>query len=381
MGKYSDIAERAEQAMSIKYNTLVYELKKKGIKVLVMSLGEAFFDVPLYSFAELPTSEIYHYSHSLGIPELRKKLADYFLKQYAIPLNADKEILITAGSKIAIYMALMAILDPGDEVVVQEPCWVSYPEQIRLAYGVPVQIPYDKTIYDYEKYITPRTKAIIINNPHNPTGYVYTEKEIIYLLELAAKHNVWLLSDEAYSDFVVDGKFISPGSIDKEKNHTIIFNSISKNFGISGWRLGYIISNEKMIHNVLKINQHLITCPATILEYYVLNYFEKILSYTVPMMKELHEKRKAVAAYMKNIGLDCLPGSATFYFFVSIAPTKLTSEEFCTRLLTEQYISVVPGLGYGYSCDKFIRISIGTATLDEIKGGLDKIKEFIIKTS
>jgi len=381
MGRYSNIAEKAEQAMSIKYNTLVYELKKQGKKVLVMSLGEAFFDVPLYSFADLPIKEIYHYSHSLGIPELRKKLADYFLKQYAIPVNTDKEILITAGSKIAIYMALMAILDPGDEVVVQEPCWVSYPEQIRLAYGVPVQIPYDKSIYDYEKYITPKTKALIINNPHNPTGYVYTEKEITYLLELAAKHNIWLLSDEAYSDFVVDGKFISPGSIDKEKKHTIIFNSISKNFGISGWRLGYIISNEKMIHNVLKINQHLITCPATILEYYVLNYFEKILSYTVPMMKELHEKRKGVAAYMKSMGLECLPGSATFYFFVSIAPTKLTSEEFCTRLLTEQYISVVPGLGYGNSCDKFIRISIGTATLDEIKGGLDKIKEFIIKTS
>ena len=381
MGRYSNIAEKAEQAMSIKYNTLVYELKKQGKKVLVMSLGEAFFDVPLYSFADLPIKEIYHYSHSLGIPELRKKLADYFLKQYAIPVNTDKEILITAGSKIAIYMALMAILDPGDEVVVQEPCWVSYPEQIRLAYGVPVQIPYDKSIYDYEKYITPKTKALIINNPHNPTGYVYTEKEITYLLELAAKHNIWLLSDEAYSDFVVDGKFISPGSIDKEKKHTIIFNSISKNFGISGWRLGYIISNEKMIHNVLKINQHLITCPATILEYYVLNYFEKILSYTVPMMKELHEKRKGVAAYMKSMGLECLPGSATFYFFVSIAPTKLTSEEFCTRLLTEQYISVVPGLGYGISCDKFIRISIGTATLDEIKGGLDKIKEFIIKTS
>ncbi len=381
MGRYSNISENAEQAMSIKYNTIVYDLKRKGVKVLVMSLGEAFFDVPLYSFAELPISEIYHYSHSLGIPELRKKLADYFLKQYSIPLNSDKEILITSGSKIAIYMALMAILNPGDEVVVQEPCWVSYPEQIKLAYGIPVQIPYDRSIYDYEKYITPRTKAIIINNPHNPTGYVYTKEEITYLLELAAKHNIWLLSDEAYSDFVMDGKFISPGSIDKEKNHTIIFNSISKNFGISGWRLGYIISNEKMIHNVLKINQHLITCPATILEYYVLNYFEKILSYTVPMMKELHEKRKAVAAYMKDIGLECLPGSATFYFFVSIIPTKLTSEEFCTRLLTEEYISVVPGLGYGYSCDKFVRISIGTSKLDEIKCGLDKIKEFIIKTS
>lgn len=381
MGKYSDIAEKAEQAMSIKYNTIVYELKKKGKQVLVMSLGEAFFDIPLYPFDTLPIAEIYHYSHSLGLPELRKKLSEYFLSNYKIPVNTDSEILITAGSKIAIYMALMAIINPGDEVIVQEPCWVSYPEQIRLAYGVPVQVPYDKSIYDLEKYITPKTKALIINNPHNPTGYVYTREEINYLLKLAEKHNIWLLSDEAYSDFVVDGEFVSPGSIDKEKKHTIIFNSISKNFGISGWRLGYIISNPKMIHNVLKINQHLITCPATILEYYVLNYFEKILSITVPMMKELNVKRKAVAAYMKEIGLEDRPGSATFYFFVSIAPTKLSSEEFCTKLLTEEYISVVPGLGYGYSCDQFIRISIGTASLDEIKRGLRVIKDLIKKTS
>jgi len=381
MGRYSDVAENSEQAMSIKYNTIVYELKKQGKKVLVMSLGEAFFDMPLFSFDALPASEIYHYSHSMGIIELRKKLAEYFMRRYSIPINPENEILITAGSKIAIYMALMAIINPGDEIVVQEPCWVSYPEQIKLAHGVPVQIPYDKTVYDYEKYITPKTKAIIINTPHNPTGYVYSREEINHLLKLAEKHNIWLFSDEAYSDFVTDKEFLSPGSIDTEKKHTVIFNSISKNFGISGWRMGYIISNKKMIHNVLKINQHLITCPATILEYYVNQYFDRILEITTPLMKALNEKRKVVSAHMDKLGLTHLPGEATFYFFLSIAPTKLTSEEFCTKLLTEDYISVVPGLGYGRSCDKFIRVSIGTASLDEIKFGLDKIKELVVKTS
>jgi aminotransferase len=381
MGKHSIIAEQSDQAMSIKYNTMVYELKLQGKKVLIMSLGEAFFDLPLFSMNELPFPDIYHYSHSMGLPELRKKLSKYFLEKYDIPFNYEKEIIVTAGSKIGIYMALMAIINPGDEVIVQEPCWVSYPEQIKLCYGIPVQVPFDKSIYEIENYITVKTRAIIISNPHNPTGNIYTEKELQYLLALAEKHNIWILSDEAYSDFVNDNSFISPGKIDREKKHTIIFNSISKNYGISGWRLGYIISNEKLIYEVLKINQHLMTCPATILEYYVIKYFDKILEITLPQINDLISKRHRLAKYMEEVGLKRMPGNATFYFFVSIDASKLSSEEFCTRLLKEEYICVVPGIGYGKTCDRFIRVSIGTATYDENIYGLNKIKELIEKTS
>ncbi|HKR05430.1 MAG TPA: pyridoxal phosphate-dependent aminotransferase [Bacteroidia bacterium] len=381
MGKYSLIAEQSEQAMSIRYNTMVYELKRQGKKVLVMSLGEAYFDIPLFPMNDLPFPDVYHYSHSMGLPELREKLSKYFSEKYDIPFDYEKEIIVTAGSKIGVYMALMAILNPGDEVIVQEPCWVSYPEQIKLCYGVPVQVPSDKSIYEIENYITVKTKAIIISNPHNPTGNVYTEKELQYLLALAEKHNIWILSDEAYSDFVNDNSFISPGKIDREKKHTIIFNSISKNYGISGWRLGYIISNEKLIYQVLKINQHLMTCPATILEYYVTKYFDKILEITLPQINDLISKRHRLAKYMEEAGLKRMPGNATFYFFVSIDPSKLSSEEFCTRLLKEEYICVVPGIGYGKTCDRFIRVSIGTATYDENIYGLNKIKELIEKTS
>ncbi|MEO5570199.1 MAG: pyridoxal phosphate-dependent aminotransferase [Bacteroidia bacterium] len=381
MGKYSVIAEQSEQAMSIKYNTMVYDLKRQGKKVLIMSLGEAFFDIPLFPMNDLPFPDIYHYSHSMGLPELREKLSKYFLNKYDIPFNYEKEIIVTAGSKIGIYMALMAVVDPGDEVIVQEPCWVSYPEQIKLCYGVPVQVPYDKSVYDLENYITPKTKAIIISNPHNPSGYVYTEKELRFLLALAEKHNIWIMSDEAYSDFVNDDSFISPAKIDREKKHTIIFNSISKNYGISGWRMGYVISNEKLVYQVLKVNQHLLTCPATILEYYVSKHFDEILEITLPQIRELINKRKRLSDYMDKIGMKRFPGEATFYFFVSIDPSKLSSEEFCTRLLKEEYICVVPGIGYGKTCDRFIRVSIGTATYEEIIHGLNKIKEFITLTS
>jgi aminotransferase len=377
----SKIVSDSVEAMSIKYNTMVYELIRSGKKVVIMSLGEVFFDIPLFSMDSLPHPTIYHYSNSRGIPELRQKLSEFFLKNYDIPVNYEKEIIITAGSKAAIHFAFMATLNPGDEVLIPEPYWVSYPEQVKLCYGVPVTIPYYKTVYDFESFITSRTKVIVINNPRNPTGYVYSEDEIRHLLMLAEKHDLWLFSDEAYSEFVNDNSFISPDKIDRDKKHTVVFNSISKNYGISGWRLGYVIANERVIFNILKINQHLITCPSTILEYYVEKYFYSILEITNPQIKAIVQKRKEIAEFISSIGLKALPGKATFYFFISIAPTQLTSEEFCTRLLHEHYISVVPGSGYGQSCDKFIRVSIGTATTNEIKVALRIIKKLIDDTS
>jgi aminotransferase len=380
MTRLSHVVTNAKEAMSIKYNTMVYELQRVGKPIIVMSLGEAFFNVPLFSMDDLPYPDIYHYSDSRGIPELREKLAKYFLNQYDVPIEYKKEMLITAGSKAAIYMTLMSILDPGDEVLIHEPAWVSYTEQVKLCYGVPIHVPLDKSIFHYEEYITEKTKAIIINTPHNPRGYVLNEAELRYLFNLAQKHEFWILSDEVYSDFICDGSFVSLGTIDREKNHSAIFNSISKNYGISGWRLGYVIGNEELINNVLKVNQHLITCPATILEYYINTHFNDIIDITKPQINEIVHKRSVLAQYMKEIGLDYLEGAATFYFFVSISPSRLSSEEFCTRLLQEEYISCVPGLGYGRSCDQFIRVSIGTASMEDNRYGLRKIKELIEKT-
>jgi len=381
MPHLSRVTTDVEQAMSIKFNTMVYELKRKGKKIIVMSLGEAYFDIPLFPMDDLPFPDIYHYSHSKGIPELRERIAEYFLSQYDVPIDSEREIIVTAGSKAAIHMGLMSILDPGDEVIIPEPAWVSYPEQVKLCYGVPVQIPYDVEITRYGEWITPRTRAIIINNPHNPRGYVFTEAELRYLLDLAEKHNIWIISDEAYSDFLMDNSFISLGKLDREKKNSIICNSISKNYGISGWRLGYIIAKPELIFNVLKVNQHLLTCPATILEFYIAKHFTRILEITTPQIRQVLEKRQELANYMDEIGLHYLPGNATFYFFVSIAPSRLGSEEFATHLLQNELVSVVPGIGYGFSCDSFVRVSVGTASMDDNKYGLRKIKELIEMTS
>jgi aminotransferase len=381
MPSISKVVENSEQAMSIKYNNLVYDLKRKGVRVIVLSLGEAFFDIPLLSMDDLPYPAIYHYSHSRGIPELREKICEYYAKQFGVSIDPDKEIIVTAGSKAAIHFSMMSVLNPGDEVVMQEPVWVSYPEQVKLCYAKPIQIPYDKSIYDYKKYITEKTKMIIVNNPHNPRGQVLARTELQYLVDLAKAHDLYILSDEAYSDFLVGDKFYSLGIFDAVKSNVIICNSISKNFGISGWRIGYVFSNAPLIDQILKVNQHLITCPATILEYYLAKHYDEILAITFPQIAAVVHMRKQIAQFMDGLGISYLPGTATFYFFVSIAPSKLTSEEFCTRLLIEDHISTVPGVGYGQSCDSFIRVSVGAEKLEDIQYGIVKIKELINKTS
>ena len=380
--RVSGITKNSNQASSIKYNNEVYEMKRKGIDVTVLSLGEAFFDIPLYPMDDLPFPDIYHYSHSRGIIDLREKIAQYFLLQYDVRFNPETEIIITAGSKIAIHMALMAILNQGDEAIYLEPAWVSYPEQIKLCYGVPVGVPYNKSIFEIEEYVTNRTKVIIINSPQNPSGKVFTIEELSYLHRLAEKHNLFILSDEAYSDFLLDAdSFISMGNLDSSKDHTIICNSISKNYGISGWRLGYVITNEYLINEILKINQHLITCPATILEHYISKHFFEIIEITKPQIHEVVLQRQTILNYMDLIGLHYLPGTATFYIFVSIDNSKLSSDEIGTKLLREDHVCVVPGIGYGNSCDRFVRIGVGAEPIERIKKGLDKLKALIKKTS
>jgi aspartate aminotransferase/aminotransferase len=375
----SRVVADSAQALSIRYNNEVYELVRRGEKVITLSLGEAFFDIPLYPMNDLPFPALYHYSHSRGIPELREKVAEYYGREYGVPVDPESEIIITAGSKAAIHFAMMSVLNPGDEVLIQEPAWVSYPEQVKLCYASPVMLPYDADIRQYERRLTDRTRLIVVNNPHNPRGEVMSTTQLRYLAHLARANGLYILSDEAYSDFA-DG-FRSLGTIDNAKTHSIICNSISKNFGISGWRLGYVITNPGLQEQILKVNQHLVTCPATILQYYVARYFDDIIAVTRPQIDAVVERRRDIAHYMDTLGLRRLPGDATFYFFVSIAPSALSSEDFCLRLLHEERVSVVPGIGYGASCDAFIRVSIGAESVENIQLGLRKIRALIDATT
>lgn len=380
--RYSALMDDINQAISIKYNNLVYELKATGYDIVTLSLGESFFDIPTPDFTEFDTSELHHYSHSRGLPELRRRLAKYYENQFGLPVDPDQELLITAGSKAAIYMALLAIVEPGDEVIIPEPFWLSYPAQVRMCRGQPVMVPYDVSVFELERYVTPRTRAIIFSNPNNPSGRVYSAAELAFLHELTERRSLLLLADEAYNEFTTPSTpFITCGASDPQKYHTITINSMSKNYGISGWRIGYVIAHRELVDQILKLNQHLLTCAPTILSRYLAEHFDELIEYTRPQIQRTVAMRNKVAGWLAAEGITTLPGSATFYLFASLGRSVLDSEEFATRLLRESGVCVVPGIAYGDSCDRHIRISVGTESPERVRRGITAIRRLIDTTT
>ncbi|MER7879619.1 pyridoxal phosphate-dependent aminotransferase [Streptomyces solisilvae] len=376
------LMEDIGQALSVQYNNLVYDMKAAGRDIITLSLGEAFFDLPLPAFDGLTTPGLHHYSHSRGLPELRRLLAKYYETRFALPVDPDTEVIVTAGSKAAIHMALMAILDPGDQVIVPEPYWLSYPAQIRMCRGEPVMVPHDVPVFDFERFITARTRAVIINNPNNPSGHIYTRAELVYLHELADRHGLLLIVDEAYNEFVPPGtEFLAAGALDPDKEHTVTVNSMSKNYGVSGWRIGYLIANQRLTDQVLKINQHLVTCAPTILAAYLAERFDDLLDITRPQIQHTVQLRNRVGTWFADHGIDTLPGTSTFYLFASLGGSSLDSTEFAGRLLKESAISVVPGIGYGDSCDRYIRVSVGSESEDRIARGVAAIRDLVETTT
>ncbi|MDD4976902.1 MAG: pyridoxal phosphate-dependent aminotransferase [Bacteriovorax sp.] len=375
--QFSQRSQSIPGALSIYINDLVYKLKRNGNDITTLSLGEAFFDIPMFDFAKLDFVRGYHYSDSQGLPELREKIAMFYKQQYDANVNGTDEILVTAGSKAAIYMAILGTVNRGEQVLIHEPAWLSYQEQVRLVDAVPSFIPYNVPVSEFESWFTPTTRMLVINNPNNPAGRIYTSEELKELIKLCKKFKAWLLVDEAYSDFINPGEFHSILKFDEAKEVAIVANSLSKNMGMSGWRIGYIVGAPSLIRQLVKLNQHLITCAPTILQAYLAHYFDKIISITLPQAREVVAKRKRVEALVKEVGLSCLEGSATFYFFVSMGDFPANSLDFSMYLLLYHNISTAPGLAYGESTDRFIRVSIGTESEERIADALAVIKNVL----
>jgi len=208
------VSDYVAQAGSIRINQLVYEGRRAGKDITVLSLGEAFFDIPMFDFAKLDFTGGYHYSDSRGLPALRARITDYYRERYGVSANPDTNLVVSTGSKTCIYLALLALLEPGDEVLVHEPYWLSYPEQVRLARGVPIAIPHWARASSFKEHLSPRTKLVILNNPNNPAGSVYSKEALAHVYDLCRAHGATLLVDEAYSDFCTTDEFTSAGTLD-----------------------------------------------------------------------------------------------------------------------------------------------------------------------
>lgn len=366
------------EALSIFINQIVYTMKNAGEKVTTLSLGEAFFDIPQLEEKELDFQKGMHYCDSRGLFGLREKIAALYREEYGVDADPGTEVLVSAGSKAVIFMIMMAMLGKGDEVLVPEPAWLSYPEHIRLAGGVPVNIPYDVPVSEYSSFITDRTKMIVINDPNNPGGKRYTREELENITSMCREHGMYVVSDEAYSNFVPEGsKFISAALYDPLLANTITVNSLSKNFGLSGWRIGYMIARKDIVDEVLKYQQHIITCSPTYLQIYAERYFDDLVRITDPQIRAVMDKRRRTEDAMREKGISFMPGDSTFYFLIDCGKYRLDKMKLCLYLLFRYRIAAVPGEAYGRSVRDYIRIGIGTASDEELLSALDTIKKVV----
>ena len=377
MCKEFQVSKRLEnipEALSIYMNQLVYSEKRKGIDIITLSLGEAFFDIPSYSFSGIDFVKGYHYSDSMGLPGLRKKIMEYYNENYNTYISNINEIMISSGSKVIIYMIMQSILNSGDEVLIHEPAWLSYQEQAKLVDATPKFIPYDCKVEDFSQYFTSKTKLLILNNPNNPAGVLYSEEQLKRIYNDCHGRGIYILMDEAYSDFIYgDERFCSLASVASDLEGVFIVNSLSKNMGMSGWRVGYVIAQQEKIKNLLILNQHMITCAPTVLQLYLEHYFDDIISVTLPQVKEVVEKRQRIVDYIHHLGMKCLDGTCTFYIFLHVDELQTSTLDFCLYLLFKYGISTVPGSAYGRSTNKFIRIGIGAEPEERIRYALGLI--------
>lgn len=364
-------SQSARSPLSVCLNEMVVELRETGKDVINLSLGEAIFQIPRFDFNPLDWERGNHYSDSRGLTSLREKICELYGREYSCNVDAKEQVMITAGSKIAIFMSMVALHEPRAKVAIFEPAWVSYYEQALLAGYEPYFLPFDDSI-NGNFSLTPGTKLVILNNPNNPSGRHYSVEEIRNIANTCDSFGARLLVDEAYSDFLGSGNFISAFSAHE---NVIVTNSLSKNLGMSGWRIGYVIANSSTINAILKVQQNLITCAPTLLQTYLSKNLFDIYSATSRQVEEIVIKRNEIAKYLHNQGLSTLEGDSTFYLMLDINSLGIKDDvtSFSVNLLLQHGVSVVPGSSYGSSMNKYLRISVGAEPTERIKEGLQAL--------
>jgi aspartate/methionine/tyrosine aminotransferase len=358
-------------------NEMVYSLKKSGKNPIILSYGEApFIFNKNISFSGVDFNAGAHYSESSGLLELRKKITHYYKRKYKASFKAE-QIMVTAGSKIGSAITFFSILDKNDCVLIHEPSWVSYQEHVKLCSARIKFIPYTVLVEDFDKYFeNKKIKALVLNNPNNPRGYMYTKEEIIKCAEICKENNSYLIIDESYSDFT-QKPFFSGASLLSKFDNIIIMNSFSKNFGLSGWRVGYLITNKSLIGQILKLNQHLVTCAPTILQLFLIKNFEKLEKNTKNQMSSLLKKRAKVQSILKKYNLNFLSGDSTFYFFIKLNDKKINAKVFCLSLLKNKQVATIPGNAYGKNMNNYIRLSFGVEPIKRIEIGIERIAKYL----
>ncbi|ERM92466.1 aminotransferase [Caldanaerobacter subterraneus subsp. yonseiensis KB-1] len=321
------------------------------------------------------------YTSNLGLLELRIAIS-YFLKtHYNLTYDPEKEIMVTIGASEAIDLALRALLNDGDEVLVPEPSYVSYAPCVILTRGIPVFVPTDEknnfilTPDDIKSKITSKTKVLILPYPNNPTGAIMKKEELEEIVDIIIEHDLIVISDEIYSELTYEGKHVSIASLPGMKERTILINGFSKAFAMTGWRLGYIAAEHGFIEAMNKIHQYTTICAPITAQYAAIKGIYQCEEDIVKMRETYDKRRKFIVNGFREIGFDCFEPKGAFYIFPSIKKTGMTSQEFCEKLLKEEKVAVVPGDAFGPSGEGFIRVSYAYS-IDKIARALERIKHF-----
>lgn len=324
------------------------------------------------------------YSQNAGLLELRQVIADYYIRKEGLPYDPVSEIIVSVGAMEGLYLALLAITNPGDEFIIPAPYYVNYGQMVHMCGGVPVIVdkPSDEPlafrVEDIETAVTSRTKAIILNTPSNPSGKIVSWDKLERIAELATKHDLFVISDEVYKCLIYgDTKFRSIVSIDGMRERTVITNSLSKEFCMTGWRIGYVLANRDIIANMTKMQENICACAPLPSQYAAIEALSGKEDYSANMKSIFAERCDILAEGINSInGLSCTPPDATFYLMVDISKIGMKSFDFACKLLEEVHVAVVPGVTYGQSCDNYIRMAF-TLNVDRIQQGIQRIAQFM----
>lgn len=374
----------------------VTELKPSGIRrffdlaanmegVVSLGVGEPDFVTP-WSIREASIASleqgITSYTGNAGLIELRREISYYLKRSFHIEYSPETEIIVTVGGSQALDLALRAIVNPGDEVIIVEPTFVSYAPLVSLAGGNPIHVhtkrenEFKLQPEEIEKVITSRTKAILICSPNNPTGTMLNKQELEAIAEIVEKHDLLVISDEIYAELSYEDEYTSFSSIAGMYDRTILVSGFSKGFAMTGWRLGYAAAPKEISQAMLKIHQYTMMCASTMAQYGAIEALKNGMQDVEHMRKSYRQRRNYFVTSLQELRLSChMPGGA-FYAFPSIQSTGLTSEQFAERLLLEEKVAVVPGNVFGESGEGFIRCSYASS-LEQLQEAIKRIERFL----
>lgn len=378
----SNVVGKIEASPTVSLNDKATQLRAQGRKILAFGGGEPDFDTPAKVTEEaikLLRAGDTHYASSQGQMIARKSIANKLKNRNGIDADPS-QIIVTPGAKFALYLAITALLNPGDEMMIFEPAWVSYRQIANLTGATTVAVPlsadnnYLVTKEAVEKYITPRTKLILINNPCNPTGRVWTKEELDVIADAAVEHDLLILSDEIYERLIYDGEHISIGSFERVKDRVITVNGYSKSHAMTGWRLGYVMANDVLIKAMLKLNQQVLSCVNSFCQDAIIaaDDCEEDLA---RFLAEYRRRRDYIADAFNSLeGFTCVAPQGTFYLMPQITIPGKDGWAMTDELLDKCDILVAPGAIFGECASNHIRLSYATA-METIEEAVERMKK------